>query len=362
MRKRFVVTIALGAVVVLAAVASLASASGRAERAGSRVTSHGNFTRYQVSAESRRAATDYWTPERMAAAEPRDMILGRTAGVLNGVPDSAVRPNGSPKLIPGSVPSPSESTVLPVPRMTAGVASVGYAYPFPFSRFEIPGLVDYTSYPYSAIGKIFATDALGDYECSGAAVVSDNESVVWTAGHCVYLSESDWFTNMIFVPAYRDGTTPFGQWIASDAWIPNGWFNSEDARMDVAGVVIAPATTGATLTDTVGGLGFAYGAGRVQHWESFGYPADAPFNGMRQHVCSASFAVLDPFYRRRSTIGIGCDMTAGSSGGPWILDFGGGNYINGLNSYGLRGLPDAMFGPYFGVGAASLLACAEGGC
>ena len=37
------------------------------------------------------------------------------------------------------------------------------------------------------------------------------------------------------------------------------------------------------------------------------------------------------------TIGVGCDMTGGSSGGPWILGLGRGNYINGLISYGYDG-------------------------
>jgi hypothetical protein len=146
-----------------------------------------------------------------------------------------------------------------------------------------------------------------------------------------------------------------------DAWTTNGWVNNEDPRADIAAVVVGTSPSGTTLVDTVGSLGFAYGTGRVQHWESFGYPAAPPFDGMRQHVCAASFATNDPFFKRRATIAIGCDMTGGSSGGPWILDFGRGYYLNGVNSYGLRGLPNAIFGPYFGAGARALLDCAEGG-
>ena len=41
-------------------------------------------------------------------------------------------------------------------------------------------------------------------------------------------------------------------------------------------------------------------------------------------------------------MGIGCDMTGGSSGGGWIV---GGNLYS-VNSYGYSNQPDVMFGPY----------------
>jgi V8-like Glu-specific endopeptidase len=359
--RRFFVAFVVVMTAGFAAIGSLASASGTAESASGRVTTHGDVTRYHVSVDAQRATVEYWTPARMAAAQPRAMSLDPGAARTGG-PADVVSGSGSARFIPGRAPTGPAEPPMPPPEIAAGAAAVGYTYPFPFSGFEIPGLANYSTYPYSAVGKIFATDAQGDYTCSGAAVVSANESVVWTAGHCLYLIASGWFTNLIFVPGYRDGAMPFGQWVAVDGWTTNGWFNSEDFRADLGAVVIAPSPTGATLADSVGYLGFAYAAGRVQHWESFGYPAVPPFNGERQHVCSASFATVDSSYRRRPTVAIGCDMTEGSSGGPWILDFGGGNYVNGVNSYGIPGLfPNAMFGPYFGAGAGTLLGCAEDG-
>ena len=38
-------------------------------------------------------------------------------------------------------------------------------------------------------------------------------------------------------------------------------------------------------------------------------------------------------------------MTAGSSGGGWIMQ---NEYLNSVNSYGYRGQPNRMYGPYFG--------------
>jgi hypothetical protein len=34
-------------------------------------------------------------------------------------------------------------------------------------------------------GKVFFSDGAYNYVCSGTALTSGNESVVWTAGHCV---------------------------------------------------------------------------------------------------------------------------------------------------------------------------------
>jgi hypothetical protein len=44
-------------------------------------------------------------------------------------------------------------------------------------------------------------------------------------------------------------------------------------------------------------------------------------------------------------MGIGCDMTVGSSGGGWATAAGA---LNGVNSYRYTGQPDVMYSPYFG--------------
>ena len=47
-------------------------------------------------------------------------------------------------------------------------------------------------------------------------------------------------------------------------------------------------------------------------------------------------------------------VTGGSSGGPWVVGLGGGNYVNSVTSYGYSSLPGVLFGPYFGDGAINL--------
>ena len=51
------------------------------------------------------------------------------------------------------------------------------------------------------------------------------------------------------------------------------------------------------------------------------------------------------------TLGIGCDMTGGSSGGGWIV---GSNVVT-VNSYGYDDQPDVMYGPYQGTRRAIAL-------
>lgn len=48
------------------------------------------------------------------------------------------------------------------------------------------------------------------------------------------------------------------------------------------------------------------------------------------------------------TQGIPCDMTGGSSGGPWFIGSGADGLQNSINSYGYSGSP-VMYGPYWGT-------------
>lgn len=45
------------------------------------------------------------------------------------------------------------------------------------------------------------------------------------------------------------------------------------------------------------------------------------------------------------TLSLSCDMAAGSSGGAWIV---GGQYIDGVTSYGYTGRPTRLYSSYFG--------------
>ena len=72
---------------------------------------------------------------------------------------------------------------------------------------------------------MFFTDDGLNYVCSGTAVLSGNSSTVWTAGHCVHDGASGFHTNWSFVPAYADGSRPYGTWTARTLLTTSGWAN-----------------------------------------------------------------------------------------------------------------------------------------
>ena len=295
-----------------------------------------------------------WTQERMQAAQPYpldslDSELEFSL-LLN-------QPQAEPGFIPGSPPSTAQYdiTVQQDANTMAQATTSGFNYPAPFVQYQ--NFDSYQVYPYSTVGVLFFKQYGVDYRCSA---VSIGNSAIWTAGHCIHKgdnSQNGWSYNLRFAPAYKNGSTPFGVWSASYITTKGSWFEYGDLRYDMAGAVLNE-WTGQTISDVVGSLGFAYNQGSDLHWLNFGYPSSAPFDGKTQQICAAPFAYADTSMPSPSPISMGCDMTQGSSGGPWILSFSGQvgqtNFLNGNNSYRYSFHPKELFSPYFGD-AANLL-------
>jgi hypothetical protein len=112
---------------------------------------------------------------------------------------------------------------------------------------------------------------------------------------------------------------------------------------------------GQTLTDTVGSRAAGFNQPAEQHYLSHGYPAAPPFTGGRMFICESDLGVRDTS-ANPPTMGIGCDMTGGSSGGGWVV----GNTVLSVNSYGYLNQPNVMYGPYQGSVAQQLYASAAG--
>jgi V8-like Glu-specific endopeptidase len=219
---------------------------------------------------------------------------------------------------------------------------------YPFTRYEAPS-------PYNpAHGKVFFTDSGVNYVCSGTAIESGNKSVVWTAGHCVNEGPGAYFTNWAFVPAYKDGARPYGTWAARTLLTTAPWRTSGDFSYDEGAAVVSPVA-GKSLTDTVGSRGIAFDQSATQHYFSHGYPAASPFSGGRLFICEADLGLRDNS-ANPPTMGIGCDMTGGSSGGGWVV----GNKVLSVNSYHYGNLRNVMFGPYQGTVAQQLYTSASG--
>ncbi|WP_425458505.1 trypsin-like serine peptidase [Amycolatopsis rhizosphaerae] len=232
-------------------------------------------------------------------------------------------------------------TLIPAASSTSGAAWTG------------GGKVTHTA------GRVFFLFNGAKASCSGDAVTSGNRSVVITAGHCVKYQGS-WHTNWVFVPGYDNGNAPYGQWAAKSTMTTPQWEASEDINYDVGAAVVNPLG-GRYLTDVVGGQGIAFNQARGQTMYSFGYPAASPYDGTKLIYCAGT-AFTDFLFSNDN--GLSCDMTGGSSGGPWFIGFDestGTGVQNSVNSFGYNFMPGYMFGPYFGADAQNLYNAAQAG-
>src|SRR5438132_6060550 len=199
------------------------------------------------------------------------------------------------------------------------------------------------SYPLSTVGKVFFTTAAGqDLVCSGTAIESLNQSVVDTAGHCLYLY-GDWVQNVIFCPLYENGSTPYGCWAARDLEVPSDWIGARpnDYHHDFGMAIVAPNSQG-VLTDVVGGAGWAYNQPITLPFYAYGYPAGYPYDGQARQSCEGAKGTVWQ-HGGGSVVSIPCGMTGGSSGGPWFTQSGGNWYLNGHNDFTSGLKPGHMF-------------------
>jgi V8-like Glu-specific endopeptidase len=293
----------------------------------------------------------YWTRARLLSAANGASVSVKSA------PDS----HAAPAIVPGRAgrvagAAPAQALKSPAVRIpAAGSTGVRPEYgsagsPWPGN----PGLP-----PATTTGRVFFTTRNGEaWSCSGSTVNSAGKDSVITAGHCVYGSlggevpGEGWHANWIFVPGYVNGYAPYGVWTAKELWTPTKYYDNQDEGDDMGGAVINANAYGQHIVNVVGGQGIAWNYPASEYVYDFGYPAAAPFNGATLQYCNGSefnwSGIAD-------TMGLSCNFTGGSSGGPWLSWFNGEfGYVNGVNDFGYSSLPGYIFAAYFGNNAASL--------
>ncbi|MFF8608859.1 trypsin-like serine peptidase [Streptomyces sp. NPDC015346] len=275
---------------------------------------------HTVTAAEQRRASAFWTADRMRSATPLDLRI--TPGALKDV-----------------ARSPRPTTVAPT-----DVAPT--AFPQPGGPWTGGGAVVKTS------GRVFFTFQGRTASCSGNAVTSQNASTVITAGHCVKYQGS-WHTDWVFVPAYDNGSAPYGRWTATKTLTTPQWEASEDINYDVGAAVVAPLN-GQKLSAVTGAQGLQFNGGYNKPMYAFGFPAASPYDGSKLIHCAGNSSKDFLLSQDHS---LACNMTGGSSGGPWFTGFneatGTGLQVS-VNSFGYTFLPNRMFGPYFGNDAKAL--------
>ena len=322
-----------GAATVSAAPASPPSARGQDPAVHATATTQADQQRIR----------QYWTTRRMRGATP-------AAKLVDDAGSSQRSAGRSERGEPATVPPASPASAHAGNRAGAGTTATA---PEKGASWEGGGAVTRTT------GKVFFTLGGQDYVCSGSAVNSDNKDVVLTAGHCVNEGPGEYASKWMFAPGYDHGKTPYGEWTSRTLLTTQQWKNNGNISYDV-GFAVMNTLNGQHLVAAVGGQGIAFNQPRGELMYSFGYPAAPPYDGQDLIYCAGT--VHDDPTGQTNDQGMGCDMTGGSSGGPWFIDFDaatGTGLLNSVNSFVYRNDPGTMYGPYFGTEIQEVYSQAE---
>lgn len=173
----------------------------------------------------------------------------------------------------------------------------------------------------------------GTHRCSASIVTSDSRRVLATAAHCVWLRGRWTLDGAYFVPGYDGGTEPWGRWAVEAAWVPRSWQQANSpieavaSAHDVAFVRLAPNRSGQLAEDVLGSQGIWFDAPPTTTVTALGYPATGEFDGQQLEGCTGpAHAEPEPRHAGEGNgqsdgevLILDCDMTEGSSGGPWLV-------------------------------------------
>ncbi len=258
------------------------------------------------------------------------------------------------------------------PYTTAG-AYASYGGPTP-----TVAAVAVSAFPWRATGALYFTIGGDSFACSGSLIAP---GLLVTAAHCVFeygtKSDAGWHSNFYFYPALSDNPI-YGYYTAIHEIIPDVYYKGTD-HCEVDGVVcnndiaiIVLRANGGVLPGTrlswynYGWNGFSFvksfGGAWLTHVTQLGYP-HAFDGGRRMTRTDGIGAYYGPAGLRN--IVLGTAQTGGSSGGPWLANFGAkpsvdpfeatlgrdtlANTVIGVTSWGYDGAgPNAQGASFFG--------------
>jgi len=182
--------------------------------------------------------------------------------------------------------------------------------------------------PQKRIGKLFMNTGT----CSASVISSKNGGVIVTAGHCVYSrSTKKFITSATFIPAYRDGAAPYGQFPAVNVKTLQGWVTTGQRRYDVAVLRLGKNSAGKNVTSYTGVLGKSWNYGDKQVHHALGYPGNIG-GGNKLELCVSESDQQGAGCQGNLVLRMGCSMKHGASGGPWIRGYRNGNWVNSVVS------------------------------
>lgn len=223
----------------------------------------------------------------------------------------------------------------PMARLTSALAALAAAVGVAAGPAAPPALAAdrWTGGTASTVGRIIWDAGNGQLGyCSGAIVDAPNGSVVATAAHCLRTPDHPsppadaWF-----VPAYDHGLSSYQRdgWRITAHHTPEEWDVSREMPAilphDYAFVTVEEKD-GRTIQERHGANRLAFEpVPEGEDVQVLGYPAVEPYDGESLRYCAGVTTVLREGQAEAANAGglllENCDLTAGSSGGPWLTGF-----------------------------------------
>ncbi|PXW81575.1 trypsin [Nitrosomonas sp. Nm84] len=318
---------------------SFLGATSYAAVSGGEVKQSGNVTILTAPSsnlQSQMASINFSGARAMQMSEPPQMVpeaLEISVGAkkaFKGTPGFSSGQSGSGQENPMSIPKMSSIDV------SDGISTQEFGtfqHPFTTSRADAKAGRVSKEYPFRASGKLFFNIGTSTFVCSASLI---KKGIIVTAAHCVAgYGTGSFYSNWVYVPAQNDRFTPsapYGIYGVTGAVVMTSWINGTDGcnvvcPNDVAVLVAAPVAGvyPGTRTGFLGygwdNYGFTSFAGlNATEITQLGYPVGLGNGGAMQRTDSLGYTITDAGWF--NNIQIGSRMGGGSSGGPWIINFG----------------------------------------
>jgi V8-like Glu-specific endopeptidase len=159
------------------------------------------------------------------------------------------------------------------------------------------------------VGALFENDVTGNHFCTASVVASPGRDLVMTAAHCVNDGRGHDKADIVFIPGYAHGATPYGVWTPRRVVVDSKWAHGSDPDYDV-GFVVLNSRNGKNIQDVLGANEIAFNTGFAHLVRVTGYPNsdDAPVtcrNWTTEHSTTQLRFACSGFY-------------GGTSGSPWM--------------------------------------------
>ena len=169
---------------------------------------------------------------------------------------------------------------------------------------------DTTLFPWSTIGVIQATWNLSNgqkFFSTGTGVLI-GDSMVLTAGHCIYDQDRGWAHEVVFIPGLNGVMEPFGRATAVRLISQSAWVDKDDGRYDIGLMVIDQPLGRSAGTLSVGVEADSFFVNCSLN--TAGYPGETKPGNVQYHAAGSSIDIQDGVIRHY------LDSEPGQSGSP----------------------------------------------